>query len=118
MDISRDELFYLLKKWMDERTELKAIYMDSVGSVAARITGFVNGIADDILISDGSTNPNDYPNNHIIVQARNMLTAGYLETKDVPSLTEKDRIALSQKHGTALVRIVLKHSATLNIFER
>ncbi|HWZ25165.1 MAG TPA: hypothetical protein VN037_07775 [Verrucomicrobiae bacterium] len=66
MEISRQEAIDLLHKWFEERTPVTALLFAADSSIKVGVTGFVNGLSDMILVSDGPRDE-EMPKNFILV---------------------------------------------------
>jgi hypothetical protein len=113
MQTSREEALALLKKWYSERTPIGALLRFPDTEIAAKIRGFINGLSEDILISDGTTSPQDRPRNYILVPAHLTTSYEYVEAKDIPILGEY----FAARHGTSNLRITLSSGAIVSLFE-
>jgi hypothetical protein len=114
MKTSPEEAFDLLRKWFTERTPLTVLLVVPTSELAVKVSGFINGLNDDILISDfGTASPNDPIHNHIIFPARLTESYEYAEAKDLPFQREY----FAAKHGPANLRIVLNNGISISFFE-
>lgn len=111
MKTSPDEALDLLRKWASERTPLTVLLVLPDSDVAVKVSGFISGLTDDILISDGATDSR--ARNYIICPAGLTQSYEYGEAKDLPILPEY----FAAKHGPANLRIVLKNGASISFFE-
>jgi len=110
MDISGDEALSLLRKWGQERIPVKGLAVSGDSVVASTVTGFINGLSPDILISSNGDA------NSILFRADQVVNFSYTEAKDLPvSDSEKQRLAA--KHGMASLSIKLQNGARISIFE-
>jgi hypothetical protein len=109
MKISPDEALDLLHKWATERTPLIVLLVLPDSDVAVKVSGFINGLTDDIMISDDTNNPR----NHVIFPASLTQSCEYGEAKDQPIMPEY----FSAKHGPANLRIALSNGASISFFE-
>ncbi len=111
MNISADEALDLLRKWFSERTPVSVLLNFPDSDIAVKVSGFISGLSDDILISDES--PKSPIRNQILLPARLTQSYEYVEAKDLPILAEY----FAAKHGPTNLRIVLTNGAAISFFE-
>jgi hypothetical protein len=111
MNISPDEALDLLRKWCSERTPISVLLIFPDSDIAIKVSGFISGLSDDILISDES--PNSPTRNQILIPARLTQSYDYVESKDLPIMPQY----FAAKHGSANLRIALTNGASISFFE-
>jgi hypothetical protein len=117
MNTSPDEALDLLRKWDSEHTPLTVLLALSESRVTVKVSGYINGLTDDILISDGTKSSDDSPCNYLIFPARSAQSFEYAEPKDFKQLEPEVRQYFIAKHGPANLRIVLTDGASISFFE-
>jgi hypothetical protein len=78
---------------------------------------YINGLTDDILISDGTKSPDDASHNYLIFPAKSARAFEYVEAKDLPGMTPEEREYFLTKHGPANLRIMLHSGLSVSFFE-
>jgi hypothetical protein len=117
MRASREEAADLLLKWFNEHTPVTAFVTSPGNPFAVKISGFVNGVTSDILVSDGSHDPKERPNNYVLVPTGDAQGYEYIEAKDL-GLSPGELAFVTRRTGSASLSIVFSNSARLSIFER
>ena len=96
----------------------EAWFVSADTSVDVKVTGFVNGLAQELItFSDGEPSLSVVPSNRISVDPRSIVDARYTELKDSKEISESHRAALQSKYGNAALRMTLDSGAQLTIFE-
>ncbi|HEY6763963.1 MAG TPA: hypothetical protein VI386_04265 [Candidatus Sulfotelmatobacter sp.] len=119
MIASRQEASDLLGKWFKERTPITAFFTAVGSPFSAKVSGFVNGISSNIVISDGTHTPTVTvrPQNYMLVPIGDALEYQYVEAKDI-GLTQDELAFVTDVKGAASLSIVLPNGARLSLFER
>ncbi len=115
---SGEEAVLLLKRLFDERLPVLVWFVSADTSVDVKISGFVNGLARDMIIfSDGEPVPNSPQLNRLCVAPLSIVEARYVELKDVDGLSTERKKELSAKYGSASIAFKLSSGARLSVFE-
>jgi hypothetical protein len=117
MIATREEATGLLGKWFNEHTPLTALFTTAGSPFAAKVSGFVNGVTSNILVSDGTHDPSVRSQNYILVPTLDAHEYLYLEAKDL-GLSQEELAFVTQAHGAASLIIVFSNGARLSLFER
>jgi hypothetical protein len=117
MRTSGDDVVLLLKRWFDERLPILVWFVSADSSVDVKVTGFVNGLAREMIIfSDGEPTPSSVASNRICVRPLSIVEAKYLELKD-SAVPESRKAEFEAKYGTASLTCKLDSGAELTVFE-
>jgi hypothetical protein len=115
---SGDEVVLLLKRLFDERLPILVWFVSADSSVDAKISGFVNGLARDMIVfSDGDPVPTSLPSNRICVDPRSIVGMRYSEIKDADGMSPEEKSELESKYGSASLALKLSSGARLTVFE-
>jgi hypothetical protein len=117
MIASRQEASDLLNKWFEERTAVKALVTFAGSPFAVSVSGFVNGITSEILISDGPSDLTVRPANYILMPTIGVHQYEYLESKDL-GLSQELIAAITEAHGKASLSVVFSSGLRLSVFEK
>jgi hypothetical protein len=117
MKISRAEAIDLLLKWMSERTPIKVLFSLPDSRAAINVSGFVNGLSDDILVSDLEPTAERQAPNYLIFSAKLAEEFHYGEAKDFTELPAETRASYIAKFGPANLRILLSDGCSVSFFE-
>jgi hypothetical protein len=117
MKISAEEALDLLRKWMSEHTPLTVLVAFPDSEVVAKISGFIHGLSDDILISDVIPTPQVQAPNYLIFPAAAAREFDYGEPKDFKQLPKEQRDFYIAKFGPANLRIVMSGGYSVSFFE-
>lgn len=103
----REAGFDLLSKWFNEHTPLTVLLVTANSSLAVKVTGFVNGISQNVIISDGTHERTIIPRNHVIFTADAIRSFSYLENKDLGvSQVEREYVSKNDHAGNLSVELV------------
>jgi hypothetical protein len=116
MEISSSEALDLFRKWFHDETPITALLIRDDSEVVVTVMGRINGLSDDILISDGSKDPNDRHGSSIIFPAVYPQSFYYIEAKDL-AVAPEERARLAERHGVANLMVRLSDGSRLSIFE-
>ncbi len=117
MIASREEAADMLSKWFNERTPVTALLASPGTSFAVKISGFVNGITSNILVSDGDQDPAVRPKNYILVPTDSVTSYQYLEAKEL-GLSPDETAFVEAMHGAATLSLIFSGGTRLSLFER
>lgn len=117
MITSRQEAEDLLGKWFEERMAVKALVTFAGSPFAVGVSGIVNGITSEILISDGPPDSRVRPKNYIMMPTIGVHHYEYLESKDL-GLSQELIASITEAHGRASLSVVFSSGLRLSIFEK
>lgn len=106
MEISRQEAIDLLHKWFEEFTPITAILFSADSSIKVGISGFLHGLSDNILISDGPRDKSQHQKNFLLAPGEFMKTYEY----SGPEVHGVASVSLQYLSGVRLVIFETKRS--------
>jgi hypothetical protein len=117
MKISPSEAIDLLRKWMSERTPVRVLFSLPDSRAAINVSGFINGLSDDILVSDVLPTAERPAPNYLIFSAKLAEEFHYGEAKDFTNLPTETRAFYIEKFGPANLKILLSDGCSVSFFE-
>ncbi len=120
MVITAEDALGLLRKWFDERTRVKALWVSADLLLTAKVTGFVNGLAQDggiIIANDVSLSKEKPPIHFLQIDHTRCMAYEYMEAKDIKGYPPEVRDYLIATHGLSNLTIRFTDGSHLSIFE-
>ena len=117
MITSREEATDILMKWYNEHTPITALFSSSGTPFAVKVSGFINGITSNVLISDSSSDATTRPENYLLVPTHDVQSYQYVEAKEL-GLSAEELAFVTSKEGAASLSLIFADGRRLSLFER
>jgi hypothetical protein len=117
MITSPQEAADILNKWYNEHTPVTALFSSSGTPFAVKVSGFINGLSSNVLISDSSREENTRPANYILVPTHDVQSYQYVEAKEL-GLSPEELAFVTSKEGAASLSLIFADGRRLSLFER
>jgi hypothetical protein len=117
MITSPQEANDILMKWYNEHTPITALFSSSGTPFAVKVSGYINGITSNVLISDSSREENTRPDNYLLVPTHDVQSYQYVEAKEL-GLSPEELAFVTTKEGAASLSLIFADGRRLSLFER
>jgi hypothetical protein len=117
MITSEQEAADILNKWHKEHTPITALFSSSGTPFAVKVTGYINGLSSNVLISDSSGEEKTRPANYILVPTHDVQSFQYVEANEL-GLSPEELAFVTTKQGAASLSLIFPDGRRLSLFER